>query len=297
MKKRLLISEEEKNRILGLHKSKLINEQGDYQMDKKDKEIEQVLNSPIVDTPIANPDEVVVDPKVKYSCVTEHPYISTQTPNNQATRYIWGNLFFTLDGKYFRGGNEGDKFNYFCEGKIIKTEKDGNIKPSMNQSVTPDGVKVVTDFDKKYNYKKDGDMYYFQLKSKPESWNEAKGEAKIAIGYQVFKDKSVCKFPAGDACPNYNGEKWNENPEKDKVDFDKTQIGFCSTKYCSVKYIQDTINAIIKDADRKGHEKLKGLKLLVKDGQFGSQTQNYLYKLLGKVSATTQEVESEWKTK
>ena len=97
------------------------------------------------------------------------------------------------------------------------------------------------------------------MKSKPESWTEATGTAEIAIGYQVFKDKSVCKFPSGDACPKYNGYQWETNPEKDTIDTKKTKIGFCSTNYCSVKWIQDALNRIIDDEKKVGHNKLKDL--------------------------------------
>jgi hypothetical protein len=55
------------------------------------------------------------------------------------------------------------------------------------------------------------------------------------------------------------------------------------------------LNAIITDEGRKGHEKLKDQKPITVDGKFGNQTQNLVYKLLSKLTATPSEVENMWK--
>ena len=284
MKKRLIITEEEKSRILGLHKSLMMEQ------------------------PLLDPEQY--EKNMKFGCVVNHPYMTQQTKTGGKTEYIWGNLYFKLDGTYYVEGNPENLLTYSCDQNVVVTQNHGRIKPSMNQIITPNSEQgvanpeqakteekkenIVTNFDRKYNYKKEGDKYFYQLKSTPDKWIEATNPStKSAIGVQVFKDKGACIFPK-DPCPSYDGKEWEDsnNTEQDKKE---KNIGFCTTNYCSAKYVQDTLNAIITDEGRKGHEKLKGQKPITVDGKFGTQTQNLVYKLLSKLTATPSEVENMWK--
>jgi hypothetical protein len=181
-------------------------------------------------------------------------------------------------------------------GSGVKTSDSGSQGVTNPEQAKTEEKKenIVTNFDRKYNYKKEGDKYFYQLKSAPDKWIEATNpSAKSAIGVQVFKDKGACIFPK-DPCPGYDGKEW-ENSSNTEQDKKEKNIGFCTTNYCSAKYVQDTLNAIITDEGRKGHEKLKGQKTVTVDGKFGTQTQNLVYKLLSKLTTTPQEVVNMWK--
>lgn len=175
------------------------------------------------------------------------------------------------------------------------TQLDDDIWPKETKTEE----NIVTNFDRMYDYKKDGDKYYYRLKSNPDTWIEATNPSgKSAIATLVFKEKTGCEFPQEtDACKDWDAGNWQDNPDliSEKVTID-TNIGFCSKHYCTVKYIQESINLLIDDDKTIGHTKLKEYPKLEVDGKFGKTTQNHIYALLGKVSTTVKEITDQFKT-
>jgi len=144
--KRLIISEEEKNHILGLHKSKLLKENTNPPVQsltatQKLEKIQQALSlrtDAIIgkDTTRAIEDKLSrlqkQDGKTKYACVVNHNHVKINDTGNDKLEYQIGDLVFSLDGTYIDlNPNTGEKFIYSCDGDIISTSKHGYIRKDM----------------------------------------------------------------------------------------------------------------------------------------------------------------------
>jgi hypothetical protein len=144
--KRLIISEEEKNHILGLHKSKLLKENTNPPVQsltptQKLEKIQQALNltaDAIIgkDTTRAIEDKLSglqkQDGKTKYACVVNHNHVKINDTGTDKLEYQIGDLVFSLDGTYIDlNPNTGEKFIYSCDGDIISTSKHAYIRKDM----------------------------------------------------------------------------------------------------------------------------------------------------------------------
>ena len=72
--------------------------------------------------------------------------------------------------------------NYKSRFFNLLESKMGDVKPLLNED---DNVKIVTNFDKKFDYKKEGNNFYYKLK-KSNNWIQAKGTGLEAIKTEVF---------------------------------------------------------------------------------------------------------------
>jgi hypothetical protein len=143
---------------------------------------------------------------------------------------------------------------------------------------------IVKDFDRAWDYKKIGDDVYVKRKN-TEKWTKVGGETKSSILSQVFKDTKACVYPAGELCPNYIGFT-----DVEKEGTSNTKIGFCSKKYCTVKYIQSLLDTLIAIEV----EPLKGFSEIKIDGKFGKNTKNLVFALTGNVTATPNEIKKKY---
>jgi hypothetical protein len=335
MKNRLIITEDEKRRILGLHKSLMV-EQPVSNPEEYDRRINYscVLNHPNMSTqtPTGGETEYILgnlkfklngtyyvddNPsnlltyscknntivtqghgsikstqnflKPNYDCVKNHRYMSTQTRTGGETEYIWGNLKFKLNGTYYNEKDPNKLYGYFCNPNNIEniiTDKHGDIKADSQ----PSKDTIVTDFDRAWDYKKTDNNDVYVKKKNTEKWYKVTDEdTKENILSVVFKVKLPCTFPK-EACPSFDGGVWLDDKNTDKdMDLDK-QLKFCSKNYCALKWIQASLNFFIREKDTTGHKKLKDEKQIEVDGKFGTDTQNLLYKLLGKNTASKNDI-------
>ena len=144
--KRLIISEEEKNHILGLHKNNLLKENTNPPSQsltptQKLEKIQQALSlrtDAIIgkDTTRAIEDKLSglqkQDGKTKYACVVNHNHVKINDTGTDKLEYQIGDLVFSLNGTYIDlNPNTGEKFIYSCDGDIINTSKHGYIRKDM----------------------------------------------------------------------------------------------------------------------------------------------------------------------
>ena len=144
--KRFLISEEEKRRILGLHKSYL-NEQTEeaplsLNATQKLEKIQSALkqNPDVIIGP--NTTNAIIDKlkgykpensKKKYACVVNHNHVQIiDYDDSEKLDYQIGDLVFSMDGTYIDlSPNTSEKFTYSCDNDIINTSKHGYIRKDM----------------------------------------------------------------------------------------------------------------------------------------------------------------------
>lgn len=172
--KRFIISEDEKRRILGLHKS-LINEQDSGTSTPLDatQKLEAIqkafdLNPDVVVGPktteaiISKLSKNVINPEeTTYNCVISHPYMTkVEMGRNMKPEYEYGDLRFKLDGTYIDSKQPQKRFNYICaednDGNytIIMTNGHGNINKEQHwgslqkkeikktETTTPEPIKM-----------------------------------------------------------------------------------------------------------------------------------------------------------
>jgi hypothetical protein len=76
---------------------------------------------------------------------------------------------------------------------------------------------VVSNYDSKYDYKKEGNNYYYKVKGE-DNWVLSKGDASTSIKNKVFKDNSKIK-------PSTKKYKFKLDPEVYTVAKDNTRVG------------------------------------------------------------------------
>jgi|688.fasta_scaffold09795_5 hypothetical protein len=146
--KRLLITEEEKNRILSLHKKTIVEQDTktppkEIDVNEKFKQIEIALQlQPDLLVDLVTKDALVkqlntirkTEGERNFECVSKQFYITKITSaKGMDTEYQWSNLRFKLDGTYYDVNNPKDIKSYYCkadsEGKntIISTTEHNDI--------------------------------------------------------------------------------------------------------------------------------------------------------------------------
>lgn len=169
--KRFIISEDEKRRILGLHKS-LLNEQDSGTSTPLDatQKLEAIQKAFQL-----NPD-VVIGPKTTeaiiskigksaskpeettYNCVTSHPYMTkVEMGRNMKPEYEYGDLRFRLDGTYSDSKQPSKKFSYICaedadgnytiimtndHKQISKDQHWSSVQKKETKTITPEPIKM-----------------------------------------------------------------------------------------------------------------------------------------------------------
>jgi len=146
--KRLLITEEERNRILSLHKKTIVEQDTktlpkEIDVNEKFKQIEIALQlQPDLLVDLVTKDALVkqlntikkTESERNFECVSKQVFMTKITSaKGMDTEYQWSNLRFKLDGTYYDINNPKDVKSYFCkadsEGKntIISTTEHSDI--------------------------------------------------------------------------------------------------------------------------------------------------------------------------
>jgi len=126
---------------------------------------------------------------------------------------------------------------------------------------------VVTNHDSKYDYKKEGDNYYYKIKS-TDNWVLSKGTAMVAIKTKVFKDNSQI-VNVGDEKKTSklksSGDKTNKGKIeimpgfnvdfKNKINFDNLKVNDTTKNFCKPNDTEcaQFVNDISDDVDVVGN--------------------------------------------
>lgn len=157
MKRRLIITESERNNILRKHG--IILEQED--------ELNATEMLRAIQNSVGTKADVIIGPDTTkkivgalkelpktssfdFTCVTNHPNKKRVAYDDEKTGFQIGDLVFDKSGNYYNVKDETKKYTYKCNGTVIETSNDGNIEGEVKKDNT-DTIKYEINKFRKYD--------------------------------------------------------------------------------------------------------------------------------------------------